>query len=149
MTGPAPKSKAILEMAGSWRAKDRGDDAPYDAASARAPKTLTGVARAEWNRIAPLMLSAGTLREVDRAALIGYCEAFADFMMATAALKKWNRSKGYASAIMAGLVAAKNKCRAEMLKCATALGITPASATRVTVKPPTLMTVGVAARKRV
>lgn len=41
------------------------------------PKTLTAVGRAEWRRVAPLMLKRGTLREEILSVLEAYCMAVA------------------------------------------------------------------------
>lgn len=45
----------------------------------RMPRTLTGEARAEWNRIVPKIEEMGLLSSLDRSVLIRYCRAWADW----------------------------------------------------------------------
>jgi P27 family predicted phage terminase small subunit len=44
------------------------------------PRTLKGEARAEWQRVVPVLLRAGVLSTVDRAVLIRYCTVWADWV---------------------------------------------------------------------
>lgn len=46
-------------------------------AAPQPPKTLSAVGRAEWRRVAPLMLKRGTLREEILSVLEAYCMAVA------------------------------------------------------------------------
>jgi len=43
------------------------------------PRSLAGEARAEWRRIVPELEKIGLLATIDRAALIRYCSAWADW----------------------------------------------------------------------
>ncbi len=43
------------------------------------PKVLTGEARAEWQRVVPELEEAGVLAKIDRAVLVRYCVAWADW----------------------------------------------------------------------
>lgn len=53
-----------------------------EAKAPRAPKELTGEARAEWRRIVPELEAVGLLANVDRGVLIRYCVAWQEWMRA-------------------------------------------------------------------
>ena len=44
------------------------------------PRSLTGEAAAEWNRIVPELERSGILSTIDRALLVRYCTAWADWV---------------------------------------------------------------------
>jgi P27 family predicted phage terminase small subunit len=48
------------------------------------PKYLNRIARAEWNRIYPLLLEQNTFRELDRSLVASYCQYFAHWIAAEA-----------------------------------------------------------------
>jgi P27 family predicted phage terminase small subunit len=52
------------------------------------PNDLAGEARAEWDRIVPLLERMGVLCRLDRATLIRYCTLTADFVELDALLRK-------------------------------------------------------------
>jgi P27 family predicted phage terminase small subunit len=52
------------------------------------PRALTGEARKEWQRVVPVLSEMGLLTTVDRATLIRYCEAWAEWLDLDAWLKK-------------------------------------------------------------
>jgi len=54
----------------------------------RMPRTLVGEARAEWNRIVPELEAVGMLASIDRAVLIRYCTAWADWIECDALLQR-------------------------------------------------------------
>jgi P27 family predicted phage terminase small subunit len=52
------------------------------------PVTLSGAAAEEWDRITSLLARLGLVQEVDRAALAIYCQAWARWLEAEAALRR-------------------------------------------------------------
>ena len=53
------------------------------------PADLPKIAEAEWKRIVPELRSLGVLSKIDRAALEGYCRAYARWMEAEAHIAKF------------------------------------------------------------
>jgi P27 family predicted phage terminase small subunit len=52
------------------------------------PRSLAGEARAEWNRVVPELEAIGMLASIDRAVLIRYCTAWADWVELDGLLRK-------------------------------------------------------------
>lgn len=71
--GPLPKPNArrrnVREVAGH-----------VSVARPTKPRSLTGEAAAEWNRIVPELERSGILSTIDRALLVRYCTAWADWV---------------------------------------------------------------------
>ncbi len=115
--GPKPMPRAMLKLVGG---RDRSappvEHPPPEAPDM--PRGLTYWARAEWRRIVPLVLEAGTLCPLDRAALTVYCEAWSDYRMA----------------LRDGDDRARAQAGAHLLKCLVEFGLTPRS--RVSVARP-------------
>lgn len=98
------------------------------------PEHLSESAKREWFRIAPDLHAAGVLTRLDRAALAGYCAAFA----------RWHEAEDQLAA-SGGLVvkapsgypmqnpylAISNRALEDIRKFAAEFGMTPASRTRV------------------
>jgi P27 family predicted phage terminase small subunit len=71
--GPLPKPNA--------RRRNRRPSAGQVAVERPAkPRALTGEAAAEWNRIVPELERSGILSTMDRALLVRYCTAWADWV---------------------------------------------------------------------
>lgn len=91
-------------------------------------------ARAEWDRIAPLLIACGQVAVVDRATLVGYCLKYAQWqaLETEAALHPFivRSPNGYPLPNPALCMA--NKAFNLMLKAAAELGITPSARSRVT-----------------
>ena len=83
------KPSQFHRLAGSFRA-DR--HAPgglrFPPATGTAPRWLSKVAKAEWRRVAPLLLEAGLLLETDAAILGAYCSAFAGYLESKSLVEK-------------------------------------------------------------
>lgn len=74
--GPQPTPTPILEARGSWRAKTR-DGEPEVTGIPLCPDWLSDDAKQAWNRLIPMLTSAGIIGEVDENALTRYCQTFA------------------------------------------------------------------------
>jgi P27 family predicted phage terminase small subunit len=87
--GPAPKPTALKELEGNpgKRSLNRSEPRP-DVEAPACPKWVTGEGRKEWRRIVPLLVRLGLLTKVDRAALVGYCQAWARVVQAEEEMQK-------------------------------------------------------------
>lgn len=52
------------------------------------PEELDELARAEWTRTAPLLMRAGLLSTIDRAAFAGYCQSWSTWTQAMGMIQK-------------------------------------------------------------
>ena len=71
--GPLPKPNAR-------RRNSREVTGRVSVARPAKPRSLTGEAAAEWNRIVPELERSGILSTIDRALLVRYCTAWADWV---------------------------------------------------------------------
>lgn len=97
------------------------------------------LAREEWERVAPGLISAGQVTTVDQSTLIGYCVKYAQWVRLEQEARKHpfivRSPSGYPMPNPA--IGLANKVFNLMLKAAAELGITPSSRSRVTAVPPT------------
>ena len=97
------------------------------------PRWLSKAAKAEWRRMAGELYDAGVLTTVDRAALAGYCTAFARWQEAEVVVN----AKGMVVKTVNGnliqnpYLAIANRAMDDMRRFAVEFGMTPASRTRV------------------
>lgn len=102
------------------------------------PDHVTGAARAEWERIAPELLTAGLLTKIDRAALAGYCTAYGRWVEAETALRTHGvlvkSPSGFP--MVSPYLTVANKALEQMVKLLTEFGGTPSSRSRVAAAPP-------------
>jgi P27 family predicted phage terminase small subunit len=76
-------------LAGSFRADRHAKGGlQFPAATGTAPRWLSKAAKAEWRRVAPLLLEQGMLTEPDTAILGAYCSAFAGYLEAKALVER-------------------------------------------------------------
>ena len=94
-------------------------------------------ARREWERIAPQLITQGQVTTVDRAALIGYCQKWAQWqaLEAEAAKHPFVVKSASGSPIPNPAFKLANQTFAVMLKAAVELGITPSARSRVMAQP--------------
>ncbi len=78
--GPKPTPAALKAVTGSRirLAADLGEGINPPVGAPPMPRHLVGPARAEWKRIAPLLLELGLLTPLDRAALTMYAQGWGD-----------------------------------------------------------------------
>lgn len=99
------------------------------------PRHLTGVARAEWTRIARILFRLHVITDLDRAALAAYCSAYADYVKASNKLKtqgeviKSAEGNGYQNP-WTGI---KKRSMDQMVKFGAEFGLTPSSRVRLRV----------------
>ena len=97
------------------------------------PEHLTELAKAEWNRIAPVLARLGLLSGLDRAALAAYCTVCGRWVEAEEALKKTGpvvKSPSGYPMISPYLVVA-NRALEQIRAFMTEFGLSPASRSRI------------------
>lgn len=113
------------------------------------PAWLRGEARAEWKRIVPELRTLGLLTLVDRAALVAYCQAWAELVECTRVLQEEGRTVEEPIIDKAGehvgdkirahpIVRMQRDAFARVKVFAAEFGLTPASRSRIEApeKPP-------------
>jgi P27 family predicted phage terminase small subunit len=111
------------------------------------PNHLDPVAREEWDRISAELESLGLLSNLDRTALAGYCLAYSRWIKAEEILAKSSLlimtgqtkdDKGHLSGgcpIQNPMLAVSNKAQELMIRYLSEFGMTPASRSKIDVKP--------------
>lgn len=138
MGGPAPKPRALTLMAGTHRPDRDAPNAPeFEVKAPRPPSWLHAEAKREWRRIVPLLLELGIIGEIHRAALVGYCEAYAQLWETSRILERegmtFTTEKGYVGQHPA--INIKNAALSHLRQYAAELGLTPARTHKVPGKP--------------
>jgi P27 family predicted phage terminase small subunit len=112
--------------------KLRTDEPEFTPGFGSKPAYLKGIASDEWDRVASDLVDAGLAHAVTRAALEGYCVAYArwrnaedrmgdDDMIYDEEHKRWQRNP---------LLIIANKAMEQFLKFMTEFGMTPSSKTK-------------------
>ena len=129
MSGPPPTPTKVLESRGSWRAKVRAGEPTLPVERPSCPAFLKGEARKEWTRAVGQLLRMRVVTKADRALLAAYCEAWGEFLQATAELEgqgyTFTTDKGYVGP--SPWVAIKNKAVERLTKLADRFGFSPAA----------------------
>lgn len=86
--GPKKTPTGILNLRGSWRGRERGDEVKVKSAVPNPPAMLNGEAKAEWKRVVKELDALGLIAKLDRAALTILCNAWSDYVAARKDLKK-------------------------------------------------------------
>ena len=93
------------------------------------PVELNAVARNEWKRVVAEFVPLRLLKPLDLALLAHYCNAYAGWLEATAAINEYGpvikTPNGYPA--QSPYVTLANQHAAVMLRCAVELGLSPAS----------------------
>lgn len=140
MRGRKPKPSAIKELEGNpgKRAINTQEPKP-ESVIPSCPPHLIGPARTEWKRITKELEKLKIISLIDKAALSGYCIAYADVIKATNKIKKQGEviisEKG--GLYQNPWVSIRNSAIDRMVKIAAEFGMTPSSRSRVKVKTPT------------
>jgi P27 family predicted phage terminase small subunit len=102
------------------------------------PAHLDSRAKKEWKRITPELEHLGLLTRIDMAALAAYCQAYSRWIEAEKMIRKHGmlvkNQKGYP--VVSPYMAIINKSLEQMKSYLTEFGLTPASRSRIDVKPP-------------
>jgi P27 family predicted phage terminase small subunit len=138
------KKKPISEhkKQGTYRADRHAQRSHQFAPGASCPKFLTKTAKAEWNRVAPMLEQAGLLHEPDTMTLASYCINYAGWREAMAAVKKdgmvimvesQTRTGRTSKPIRNPAVALMHSFEKAMLASAAKFGLDPYSRSRIDV----------------
>lgn len=136
-TGRPRKPTALIKLHGTFRHDQRPESEPMpDAKIPEMPKFLKGEAKAEWNRLAPLLAEMKCLTDWDRSTLAAYCFEWGVYVSLCSKLKKINE---YVVTTINGnkihnpLLSARNKALSNFKELATEFGLSPSSRTRLSV----------------
>jgi P27 family predicted phage terminase small subunit len=136
MPGPPPTPSKLVELKGNPSKKKLSGAEPEPTRGApRPPADLKGEALAEWGRIVPELDKLGLLTKVDRAYLVAYCEAWAAFNEARAALSEYGALvAGRDGGMVKNPAAQVMRDAADMmLKFGSRFGLSPSDRTRLSV----------------
>lgn len=139
MPGPPRTPTPILKARGSWLAKTRDGEMSLPVEAPDCPDWLPAEAKAEWGRIVPQLVVAGVIATVDRALLMAYCEAVAEFVKMAKRIEKdgqfaktKEREDGSGgNVIQHPALAVRNRARATMLQLAQQFGLSPSARARI------------------
>lgn len=135
MRGRKPQPTALKVLRGNPGRRPLNAAEPvHDPLPTDCPDDLVDpVARAEWTRIAPMLITRGQVTSVDRSTLIGYCFKYAQWKALEDDARKHpfivKSPNGYPLPNPA--LGMANKVFGLMLKAAAELGITPSARSRV------------------
>jgi P27 family predicted phage terminase small subunit len=130
--GPRPTPKSILTLRGSWRAKTGGEEPPAPKELPQCPDHLADVAKAEWQRLTPLLTAMGCLSTVDQSTLAAYCQAYARWVKAEGMLKLSGEVLSGANGLYQNpYLAVANKALEQMTRLAQEFGLSPAARARL------------------
>jgi P27 family predicted phage terminase small subunit len=126
--------------------KLRREDVPLPQGTVpKPPEELDAAAKREWRRVAPLLHEFGLLTRLDKAVFTAYCEAYSRWRAAEATLREMARCDPVSGALMiktaAGntiqnpVLGAVNRARADAVKYASEVGLTPLARQRLQPQP--------------
>lgn len=137
MQGRKPKPNAVKLLSGSKYHNKREPN--YPKLDPTTPEELTSeIARAEWDRLAQLMIASGHVSTVDRSTLLAYCEKYGQWRVlesAADAAPMTTKSPKSGWEIPHPLRGMANQSFVLMLRAAVELGITPSSRSKVIAAP--------------
>jgi len=139
-----PRKPTALKLLGGIKKKSRLN--PYEPkpeiAMPEAPRHLSKIARAEWDRITVHLYRLGLLSEIDMAALAAYCQVYGRWVKAEEAINRLasgdNELAGYltkttnGNIIQSPLLGVANTALVLMHKYLVEFGFTPAARSKVT-----------------
>lgn len=132
--GRPPKPTALKKLAGTIR-PSRVKNEPKPDGHAAAPEWLEPAARAEWDRLVPELDRLGLATSADRALLVTYCIAWADFVEASEHIAKEGRIVTGANGVEGRNVWGKVKTDAieVLIKVSAHFGLSPSTRARLDV----------------
>lgn len=136
MAGRKPKPTELKKLDGNpgKRPLNLGEPTPT-VKKPTCPAHLVGEARKEWNRMVKLLMALKLLTEIDRAALAGYCQAWARWIEAEKKIADDGMTietdKG--NLIQSPYVGIANQSMKQMRAFLIEFGMTPSSRSRVSV----------------
>lgn len=137
--GPPPKPTALKLIAGNPgnKALPKGEPKPKVEMPSM-PKHLSAEARAEWERLGPVLVRLRLLTRLDRAAFAAYCQAWARHVQAEEEIAKSSllvvTSNGYPT--VGPWHTISKQAVEQMAKFLGEFGLTPAARTRINAPHP-------------
>lgn len=142
---PKPTQLKVLQGNPGKRPLNQNEPKPKPLAPKR-PSWLTGEAKREWDRITPELERIGLLTIVDGASLANYCQWWAIYVQASKELKdhlaKYKKltvtyvnTQGAENEVPHPSIAIAEKASKNIKAFCTEFGLTPASRSRMEVKP--------------
>ncbi len=133
--GPKPKPPALKVLEGNPGHRPINTDTPKPRPIApKCPSWLDPEARKEWRRVAPELERLGLLTGVDRAALAGYCQAYARWRQAEKVLDEkgltFTTATGYEAPRPEATIA--RQMMVQMRAFCVEFGLTPSARGRMT-----------------
>jgi P27 family predicted phage terminase small subunit len=132
---PRPIPTALKKLRGNPGKRPLPQNEPQPARGAQMPRYLSPVAAEHWPLVAQQLDDAGVLTQMDTAALALYCEAFANWHLATVQVHKHGpviKGKN-GDPIQSPFLHVANKAWEQMLRILVEFGMTPSSRSRVQV----------------
>lgn len=133
---PQPTNLRVLNGNPSKRPLPQNEPKPKPIAP-KCPQWLDKDAKTEWKRVATELEKLGLLTQIDRTAMAAYCQSYSRWKEAEMALSKhgtvFKTPNGYIQQLPQ--VAIANKYAKMMKEFSQEFGLTPASRTRIEVKP--------------
>ena len=116
-----------MDLRGSRRVADRADEVRPEPVAPDPPEWLRGAALEEWEYLVPRLARLGLLAEIDRPTLAVYCEAWASFVAATAAIRASGLAllDGRGSPRVSPFVSVQRQAANDLLRYGRALGLSP------------------------
>jgi len=87
MNPPKPTALKLIDGNPGKRPVNKNEPKPRPVAPT-CPSWMTARAKAEWRRVSPQLEELGLLTQIDRVALAGYCQSYADYVDAKEFIKK-------------------------------------------------------------
>jgi len=139
MRGRKPKPTELKKLEGNpgKRALNKKEPQPKSVIP-RYPAHLPKIAKAEWARISKELNALGLISRIDRAALVAYCQAWADYIEAN---QKIDEEGAVIVSDKGGVyqnpwVGIKNSALTRLVKISAEFGMTPSSRSRVQAEKP-------------
>ncbi len=134
MKGRKPKPTGWKILDGNpGKKKIKKNEPQFTPEVPRCPKCLPVDARREWRRVVKELQAANLLQRVDRAALVGYCVAWAKFLAATRKIEEHgyidHTSNG--NVIQSAWTSIQSKAMEQIIKFSAEFGFTPSARTRI------------------
>lgn len=135
---PKPTETKKLEGNPGKRALNNKEPQP-DVAIPECPPHLEGEARKEFERITGELMKLKIISNIDRAAIVAYCQAWSDYVQATREIKKEGEvlysDKG--NAYINPWKNIQTSALDRVLRYSAEFGMTPSSRSRIKVETPT------------
>jgi P27 family predicted phage terminase small subunit len=138
--GRRPKPTAIKELEGNPGKRTLNKSEPKPGRLSRAPVCpafLKGLARAQWNKMAPELARLGVLTKIDLDALARYCLIYQRWREAEIEVKRLGvvckTVKG--NLVQNPWLSVANRSNEQLNKLATEFGLTPSSRSKVSAEP--------------